>query len=139
MTTAVAPLSAVPKLAGAVMRYVAATPAPEPASITLFPDMNRVDFQPEVNRDPVQAIGALLVWTHRLTGITGTWSRTIKDGPIHATLTGRGPHGITFRVFTGLSYRPLARLITLPLGHRESVTPDELYRLALELRTGGAS
>ncbi|HVV09234.1 hypothetical protein [Amycolatopsis sp.] len=134
MTAALTPLANVPKLAATLIRYVRATPAPEPATVTIHPGQNQVSLQPAYSPDPVHALGALLIWTHRLTGVTGDWWHT-TGGDLHITLTGRGPHGITFSVYGGIPHRVVQRLVRLPRGERESVTPDELYRLALELRT----
>ncbi|HVV09221.1 hypothetical protein [Amycolatopsis sp.] len=134
MTTAMTTLSGIPKIAAALVRYVRDTPAPEPTSVMLYPDKNAVDIQPSHGPDPVQTIGSLLIWTHRLTGITGEWWRT-PGGDLFTILTGRGPHGITYGVYGAIPYRAVQRLVRLPQGERESVTPDELYQLALELRT----
>ncbi|NKQ53315.1 hypothetical protein HFP15_10520 [Amycolatopsis sp. K13G38] len=133
MTTALTPLATVPKLAAAVIRYVHATPAPEPVAVTLAPRDHEVSLQPRHSSDPVHTLGSLLVWTHRLTGVTGDWWHTASRD-LHITLTGRGPHGITFRVYAGIPHRLVKRHVRLAPGARESVTPDEVYRLALTLR-----
>jgi hypothetical protein len=133
MTTALTPLAAVAKLATTAARYITATPAPETVAITLYPKVNRIDIQPGVSSDSVQVLGGLLIWTHSLTGISGTWWHT-NSGNLHITLTGRGPHGITVRVYDSFPYRHAAAHVPLAAGEKDSVTPDELYRLALELR-----
>jgi hypothetical protein len=137
MTAALVPLTGVAKLAAVAVAYVRDTPAPEPCYITLNPGDNEIDLQPDVpfGRDPVIVLGALLVWTHRLTGITGTWTHG-TDGALFISLTGRGPSGVHIRVYSSIPYRAARRHVALVKGFRESVTPDELYRLALELRKG---
>ncbi|MYW97189.1 hypothetical protein G3I59_42895 [Amycolatopsis rubida] len=136
MTTALVTASDTARLATVAARYVRDTPAPDPASIMLLPGQRRIEIQPSVDfGDPVAILGALLIWTHRLTGITGEWWHT-SGGRLHILLTGRGPCGIEFRIYSGIAYQAVRRHVVLAKGARESVTPDELYRLALELRKG---
>jgi hypothetical protein len=133
MTTALTPLCNVAKLATIAQRFVTTTPAPEPAIITLHPRAHRIDIQPTIGPDPVSVLGCLLIWTHRLTGITGTWWHTAGND-LHITLTGRGPAGVRIRVYSSFAYHHARPHVSLAKGDTESVTPDELYRLALELR-----
>ncbi|MEU4245827.1 hypothetical protein AB0F15_00260 [Amycolatopsis sp. NPDC026612] len=136
MTAALVPLTGVAKLAAVAVAYVRDTPAPEPVHLSLDPGFHRVDVQPDIPRaDPVGVLGALLIWTHRLTGVTGEWWHT-PGGELHITLTGRGPCGVSFLVYSSIPYRTARRHVALAASARESVTPDELYRLALELRKG---
>ncbi|MDS0137570.1 MULTISPECIES: hypothetical protein [unclassified Amycolatopsis] len=136
MTAALVPLTGVAKLAAVAVTYVRDTPAPEPCYLALNPGSQTVEIQPDVRRvDPVGVLGTLLVWTHRLTGITGDWWHT-SSGELHITLTGRSPSGVRFLVYSSFPYRAARRHVALTAGARESVTPDELYRLALELRKG---
>lgn len=137
MTAALVPLTGVAKLAAVAVAYVRDTPALEPCYITLNPAGNEIDLQPDVplGRDPVIVLGALLVWTHRLTGIAGTWTHGTDDA-LFISLTGRGPSGVRIRVYSSIPYQAARRHVVLNKGNRESVTPDELYRLALELRKG---
>lgn len=133
MTTALSPLARVPKLARVAAQYVKAVPAPEPVSILLLPSQNQIDIQPESTWDPVNTVAALLIWAHKLTGITGGWWHT-PGGYLHITLTGRGPYGVGMRIYSGFPYARAAHLLNLAPDTTESVTPDELYRLALEIR-----
>ncbi|WP_326945734.1 hypothetical protein OG439_40340 [Amycolatopsis sp. NBC_01307] len=136
MTAALVPVTGVAKLAAIAVTYVRDTPAPEPTYLSLDLGSHRVDIQPDVSRtNPVTVLGALLVWAHRLTGVTGDWWHT-PGGDLHITLTGRGPCGVSFVVYSSIAYRVARRHVALAVGARESVTPDELYRLALELRKG---
>ncbi|HWD04077.1 MAG TPA: hypothetical protein VG674_16685 [Amycolatopsis sp.] len=136
MTTALTSTSGTARLAAVVTRWVRETPAPEPASISLRPERREVALQPStVFGDPVATLGALLIWTHQLTGITGDWWHT-AGGDLHITLTGRGPCGVTVQVYSSIPYRIARSQVALAKGKTESVTPDELYRLALELRKG---
>jgi hypothetical protein len=133
MTTALTPLGNVAKLATIAERYVTTTPAPDPMDITLYPGKQEISLQPSIEFDPVAVLGSLLIWTHRLTGITGNWWRTASND-LHITLNGRGPAGVRFRVYSSFAYRHARSHVSLAKGDTESVTPDELYRLALELR-----
>ncbi|WP_370970086.1 hypothetical protein [Amycolatopsis sp. cg9] len=136
MTAALVPLTGVAKLAAVAVTYVRDTPAPEPCYLALNPGSHAVEIQPDVRQaTPVTVLGTLLVWTHRLTGINGDWWHT-PGGELHITLTGRGPSGVRFLVYSSFPYRVARRHVALAAGARESVTPDELYRLALELRKG---
>ncbi|WP_199432572.1 hypothetical protein [Qaidamihabitans albus] len=134
MTTAITPLGNVAKLALVARRHVTTTPAPEPCTVTLYPHDQTISLQPRVRYEPVAVLGALLIWTHRLTGIIGRWWHT-PGGVLHITLTGRGPYGTRIKVYSGFPYEQASTHLRLEQGRRESVTPDELYRLALTLRT----
>ncbi|MFF0149637.1 hypothetical protein ATK36_1249 [Amycolatopsis sulphurea] len=124
------------RLTAVAARYVRDTPAPDPASISLYPGLRRIDIQPSVpSWDRVAVLDSLLIWTHQLTGITGDWWHT-PGGDLHITLTGRGPCGVTVRVYDAFPYRTVRQHVALTEGASESVTPGELYRLALELRKG---
>jgi hypothetical protein len=137
MTAALVSLTGVAKLAAVAVALVRDTPAPEPCHVSLDPGVQTVDIQPTtVDRtDPVGVLGTLLIWTHRLTGVTGDWWHTPR-GDLHISLIGRGPGGIRVKVYNSIPYRQVRRHVALDTGARESVTPDELYRLALELRKG---
>ncbi|MEU5257337.1 hypothetical protein [Amycolatopsis sp. NPDC021455] len=136
MTAALVPLTGIAKLATVAVTYVGDTPAPEPCYLSLNPSSHTVEIQPDVRRAaPVAVLGALLVWTHRLTGVTGDWWHT-PGGDLRITLTGRGPCGVRFLVYSSITYGTARRHVALAKNARESVTPDELYRLALELRKG---
>jgi len=139
MTTAVAPLGNIAKLATVAVRYVRDTPAPEPCDISISPSTHTISIQPTVTypAEPVNVLGTLLIWTHRLTGVTGDWWH-IPSGDLHITLTGRGPCGTHIRVYSSFRYRDARPHVQLAKAERESVTPDELYRLALELRDAKA-
>ncbi len=132
MTTALAPLEGVAKLAAIATRMVRETPAPEPFSIDLHPGTFSISIQPGGVNDPVEVIGALLIWTHSLTGLHGDWWHT-SAGQLHITLRGRGPSGTRVKVYSSFSYSLARRHVDLREGDQETVTPDELYRLALEL------
>jgi hypothetical protein len=135
MTSALAPLSNVAALAHTATAYVRRTPAPEPASIMLHPRQRSFDIQPgtEVGDSAVAVLGSLMVWTHPLVAVTGDWWHTSR-GSLHIALTGRLGNGIGVRVYDGIPIASTHGLITLPKGERESVIPDEIYRLALALR-----
>ncbi|MCU1685332.1 MAG: hypothetical protein JWQ81_6071 [Amycolatopsis sp.] len=134
MTTAVAPLGSIAKLATLAARLVRDTPAPEPASVTLYPESFSISVQPAHTYDPVATIGALLIWTHRLTRLHADWWHT-ATGDLHITVVGRGPCGTRVHVYSSFAYRLARPHVLLHKGDTESVTPDELYRLAVELRT----
>lgn len=135
MTAALVALTGVAKLATVARLYIRDTPAPEPCFVTLDTNANQIDIQPPTRRDPVELLGALLVWSHRLTGITGTWTHT-RDEHLHIILAGRGPSGVRIRVYSSIPFEYADGHVALAAGARESVTPDELYRLALEIRKG---
>jgi hypothetical protein len=135
MSTALAPLSNIDALATAATAYVRRTPAPEPASIMLHPRQRSIDIQPgiQLGDNAVAVLGSLMVWTHPLVALTGDWWHTSR-GSLHITLTGRLGNGIGVLVYDGIPIASTHGLITLAKGKRESVTPDEIYRLALALR-----
>jgi len=132
MTVALVSLDGVAKLAAIATRLVQETPAPEPASVCLTPGTSSISIQPSVGNDPVTVIGSLLIWTHSLTGLHGDWWRT-AHGTLHITLRGRGPSGSRVCVYDAFPYSIARRYITLRKGDHETVTPDELYLLALEI------
>ncbi|MGW4520121.1 hypothetical protein [Amycolatopsis sp. NPDC004378] len=137
MSAALTTLAGVAKLTTVARMFVRDTPAPEPCFLTLSTHDNRIELQPSVpsRRDPVVVLGALLIWTHRLTGITGSWRHT-RDGSLFIALTGRGPAGVRIQVYSSIPFTQTGGHVALAAGAGESVTPDELYRLALELRKG---
>jgi hypothetical protein len=135
MTAALVALRGVAKLAAIARQIVRDTPAPEPLTVTLYGSGNEIAIQPSVGWDPVDGLGALLVWTHQLTGITGTWSRT-SDDRLFISLTGRGPGGVRIQVYSSIPFDFARGYVTPPADGGESVTPDELYRLALSIRKG---
>jgi len=137
MTNSLAPLGTVTKLATVAERYIRDMPAPDPFSVTLYPGTGMIQIQPGgcSSATPVATLGALLVWTYPLTGVTGDWWRT-AEGQLHITLRGRGPCGVRFKVYSSIPYRTARHVVVLHKGDQESVTPDELYRLALEIRKG---
>ncbi len=132
MTTALAPLTGVAKLAAVATKLVRETPAPEPFSVTLHPGTFNISIQPDAGSDPVTVIGSLLIWTHGLTGLHGDWWHT-RDGQLHITLNGRGPSGTKVRVYDSFPYSRARRHLSLRKGDHETVTPDELYLIALEI------
>ncbi|ANN19736.1 hypothetical protein SD37_31700 [Amycolatopsis orientalis] len=132
MTTALVSLEGVAKLAAIATRLIRETPAPEPASVCLTPGTSSVSIQPSVGRDPVTVIGSLLVWTHSLTGLHGDWWHT-SAGDLHITLHGRGPSGARVKVYSSFPYSRARKHLGLRKGDHETVTPDELYLLALEI------
>lgn len=132
MTTALAPLEGVAKLAAVATRLVRETPAPEPFSVRLEPGTFSITIQPGAMGDPVTEIGALLIWTHLLTGLKGNWWHT-SVGRLHIELNGRGPSGTRVCVYGSVPYSVARRHVALRKGDHESVTPDELYLLALEI------
>jgi hypothetical protein len=135
MSAALDTLTGLDKLADVARQVVRDTPAPEPSVITIYPSRNEVNIQPPHTSDPVAALGMLLVWTHRLTGITGTWTHT-DDKHLHVSFSGRGPAGVGIRVYGSIPFDFARDYVALRAGKRESVTPDELYRLALAIRKG---
>ncbi|MEU0794723.1 hypothetical protein ABZ342_32070 [Amycolatopsis sp. NPDC005961] len=135
MSAALDTLTGLDKLADVARQVVRDTPAPEPSVITIYPSQNELTFQPPHQRDPVAALGTLLVWTHQLTGITGRWTHT-DDQQLHVSFAGRGPGGVRIRVYGSIPFDFARGYVALRAGGRESVTPDELYRLALEIRKG---
>lgn len=135
MTTALTTVTRITRMATAAARYIDTVPAPEPAVVTLYPGGDVVKIQPSLyGKDAVQVLGALLIWSHQLTGITGRWHH-LNDGTVLINLTGRGPYGIRFNIYYSLPHADIRRHVALPPGARESVTPDELYRLGLQIRT----
>jgi hypothetical protein len=137
MSAALTTLTGMVKLATVARTFVQDTPAPEPCFLTLNSHHNRIEVQPSVPspREPVAVLGALLIWTYRLTGITGTWCHT-HDGALFIELTGRGPAGVAVQVYSSIPFTQTGGHVALAQGSGESVTPDELYRLALEIRKG---
>jgi hypothetical protein len=137
MSAVLTTLTGVVKLATVARTFVCDTPAPEPCFLTLNTYDNQIELQPRVpgGRDPVVVLGALLIWTHRLTGITGTWRHT-SGGSLFIALTGRGPAGVRIQVYSSIPFTQTGGHVALAAGAGESVTPDELYRLALEIRKG---
>ncbi|WP_326944523.1 hypothetical protein OG439_32555 [Amycolatopsis sp. NBC_01307] len=135
MSAALVTLSGVDKLTAVARQVVRDTPAPEPCFVSLDVRMSQIDIQPSGGRDPVEALGTLLVWTHTLTGITGTWFCT-RDGDLFITLAGRGPSGVQVRVYSSIPFDGARGYVTRPADGGESVTPDELYQLALSIREG---
>lgn len=135
MSAALVALRGVDKLTAVARQVVRDTPAPEPCFVTLDVRENQIDIQPSGSRDPVEVLGDLLVWTHTLTGITGTWSCT-SDGRLFITLSGRGPSGVRVRVYSSIPFDVARGYVTRPADGGESVTPDELYQLALAIRKG---
>ncbi|WAL66620.1 hypothetical protein ORV05_02040 [Amycolatopsis cynarae] len=133
MSTELAPVATISALATAAQRLIRITPAPTPSSVTLISPTRTIDLQPGWTPDPVHRLAGLLVWTHSLTGLTGTWWHT-EDGHLYISLVGRGPFGVTVNTYSSIPFRLVKRLVRLPQGERESVTPDELYRLAIALR-----
>jgi len=132
VTTALVPLEGVAKLAAIATRLIRETPAPEPASVCLTPGTSSISIQPSVGNDPVTVIGSLLVWTHCLTGLQGDWWRT-AHGSLHITFRGRGPSGSRVCVYDAFPYSLAQKHLALRKGDHETVTPDELYLLALEI------
>ncbi|WP_410640698.1 hypothetical protein [Amycolatopsis sp. lyj-346] len=137
MSAALTTLTGVAKLTTVARMFVRDTPAPEPCFLTLNPHDNQIELQPTVptRRDPVAVLGALLIWTHRLTGIAGSWRHT-RNGALFIELTGRGPAGVRIQVYSSIPFTQTGGHVALAAGAGESVTPDELYRLALEIRKG---
>ena len=137
MTASLAPLGTVTRLATVAERYIRDIPTPDPASVTLYPGTGLIEIQPGGSRvsSPVATLGGLLVWTYSLTGVTGDWWHT-SEGNLHITLYGRGPCGVRFKVYSSIRYHAASHVLALRKGDQESVTPDELYRLALELQKG---
>lgn len=136
MTTALSPLSTVATLAHTALHYITSVPLPEPAHVTLMPHENRIKILPRVHNynDPVAVIGSLLLWSHRLTGITGEQWYT-PSAHLHITLRGRLHNGIRIEIYDGIPYNTVRAHVRLKPRDIESITPDELYRLALDLRT----
>ncbi|WP_037317199.1 hypothetical protein [Amycolatopsis orientalis] len=132
MTTALVPLTGVAKLAAIATRLVRETPAPEPASVCLTPGTSSISIQPDAGTDPVTVIGSLLVWTHSLTGLHGDWWHT-SSGQLHMTFRGRGPSRSQVCVYDAFPYSLARKHLALRKGDHETVTPDELYLLALEI------
>lgn len=132
MTTALAPLEGVAKLAAVATRLVRETPAPEPFSLSLEPGTHSITIHVNAGTDPVTVIGSLLIWTHALTGLHGDWWHT-ERGSLHITLHGRGPFGTRVQVYSSFPYSLARKHLALRKGDHETVTPDELYLLALEI------
>ncbi|WP_410600466.1 hypothetical protein [Amycolatopsis sp. lyj-90] len=132
MTTALAPLERVAKLAAIATHLARETPAPEPFSMRLEPGTFSIAIQPGHSGDAVTEIGALLIWTHLLTGLKGEWWHT-NSGRLHIELNGRGPSGARVSVYSSISYTLARKHLALRKGDHETVTPDELYLLALEI------
>ncbi|MEU4517391.1 hypothetical protein AB0F52_01585 [Amycolatopsis sp. NPDC024027] len=123
MSAALTTLSGVAKLATVARMFVRDTPAPEPCFLTLDTRENQIDLQPSVPhcRDPVVVLGALLIWTHRLTGLTGSWRHT-SDEHLHIILAGRGPAGVRIRVYSSIRFEQACGHVALVAGVGESVT-----------------
>ncbi|OZM73568.1 hypothetical protein CFN78_08515 [Amycolatopsis antarctica] len=128
-------LSTVTTLALAASRYVDSTPAPTPARVALNPHSRCIEIQPRVGYQApaVEVLGSLMVWTHRLSGITATWWCPAPDR-LHITITGRLAPGITARVYDEIPTTACRSLMVLPGDSPETVTADELYVLAMALR-----
>lgn len=138
MTTTLTLTPTVARLAAAAVQFIQSVPLPESASIHLQPGEQQIAIQPKADRtDPTAVLGSLLLWSYRLTGITATQWHT-PSGQLHITITGRTQPGISIQLYAGVPFSAVREHIQLEPGDTESVTPDELYHLALALRSSSA-
>lgn len=130
------PHSATTKLVEALRGFLDTNQLPDPASVNLCLPERMLRIQPHVAtyHDPVAVIGALLLWTRGLSGMTATWWRTTDDS-LHISITGRLLSGVRVCVYQGVPYDTVREWVLLERDEHDSVSLDELAWLIGELHT----
>ncbi|TCP56682.1 hypothetical protein EV191_101628 [Tamaricihabitans halophyticus] len=112
------------RLASAFWDQVRSHALPDPVHVQFDPREETVVVQVRLTRD----VGPLLAWADTLDGVRAEWWHT-DTGDLHLTVTGRGPRGVRFRLYSGLRMHQCEGLVSLAEDQQEPVSLDQLRSL----------